>query len=349
MTVYTVPEYDRLTVKAAGKVLAKPTKELNDEIVHSVDIAINWRASHAYPMLAFYLTLQRRAKKISSQAEPVQRLKRFPSIIRKLRDPNHNIFLHQMQDIGGCRVILPALEHVHALEMKYRNSKWAHKLDSCKDYIESPKESGYRSLHLIYKYCAYRNGFPSPYNGLKIEIQLRTKLQHMWATAVEAADIFTGQALKWSGGRDEWKRFFVLMSSIFAIREKTALVPNTPNSLDEIVGELKQLNHDYHIARAFMGYRYIAPHIINTKGKADFYLLKLDPVNLTVTINKFSKKNFKAANKAYADAEQALEPESGNQVVLVSAKSVSALKRAYPNYFQDTAGFLREVEALVNG
>ena len=80
-----------------------------------------------------------------------------------------------------------------------------------RDYIANPKESGYRSLHLIYKY----NGQKEAYKGQFVELQIRSKIQHAWATAVEVIGAFTGQALKASQGDKEWINFFRLTSLAF--------------------------------------------------------------------------------------------------------------------------------------
>jgi len=40
-----------------------------------------------------------------------------------------------------------------------------------------------------------------------IEIQIRSKLQHIWATAVETVGFFTGQAIKSNEGEKEWNDF----------------------------------------------------------------------------------------------------------------------------------------------
>ncbi len=61
------------------------------------------------------------------------------------------------------------------------------------DYIEHPKESGYHGIHLIYQ---YRSDKRTDNNSLKIEVQLRSQLQHAWATAVETVGTFVQQALK---------------------------------------------------------------------------------------------------------------------------------------------------------
>lgn len=54
--------------------------------------------------------------------------------------------------------------------------------------------------------------------NILIEIQFRTKLQHIWATAVEMMGIFTKSKLKSSIGDEDILRFFVLVSSLFAQR-----------------------------------------------------------------------------------------------------------------------------------
>src|SRR5215472_16883524 len=94
----------------------------------------------------------------------------------------------------------------------------------------------YRSIHLVYKYHSDRN---HTYNGLKLEIQLRSSLQHAWATAVEAVGTFTKQALKASIGESEWLRFFALMGTVIANRERTPLVPGTPINPSELRDELR--------------------------------------------------------------------------------------------------------------
>ena len=50
------------------------------------------------------------------------------------------------------------------------------------DYVRKPKTSGYRGIHLVYR---YHNDRKTIYNGLQIEPQLRTRRQHAWATAVD--------------------------------------------------------------------------------------------------------------------------------------------------------------------
>ncbi len=94
-----------------------------------------------------------------------------------------------------------------------------------KDYIQNPKKDGYRGVHLIYR---YKSDKISTYDGLLIEVQIRSKIQHAWATAIEIVDLFTGQAIKSNEGEEEWKEFFRLVSSAFAKIEKQPEVSGTP-------------------------------------------------------------------------------------------------------------------------
>lgn len=336
---YAIPKYSIQEVNAAGRSLST-FAGTTEELGNAIDIVDNWRASHSYPAQSFYVTLKRRASKIHAKAITAQRTKRLPSIVYKLIQMKE-LKLSQMQDLGGCRAVLPTLAHVRKLQKVYEQRPWAHKKLNPKDYIANPKETGYRGIHLKYRFTG--KGDKLPYDGLKIEIQLRTSLQHKWATAVEAADTFTKQALKSNKGKKEWHRFFALMSSIFALRENCPLVPRTPATLDELVSEIKLLNSQYHFAEMFMGYTKIFPHV-EKKSDSKFYLVTLDPVAMVVNVKGFKAAETQLANKEYTDAEKALAgDDSATQVVLVSVSSISALKKAYPNYFLDTKDFLDEV------
>ena len=71
----------------------------------------------------------------------------------------------------------------------------------------------------------YKNKLASDYDTLRIELQIRTKLQHIWATAVESMGTFLGQALKSRQGDQEWLDFFAATSSAFAYKEGCVPIP----------------------------------------------------------------------------------------------------------------------------
>ncbi len=111
---------------------------------------------------------------------------------------------------------------VKVLEEDYHHSWFQHELITTTDYIANPKTTGYRSVHLVYKYSNEKN---PAYNGLHVELQIRSKLQHAWATAVETLGTFLEQALKSSEGEKELLDFFALAGSAFAHLEGCPPVP----------------------------------------------------------------------------------------------------------------------------
>src|SRR5258708_23776851 len=179
------PENSRGKVNRAGEILrayaqsteAVPIEQL-DEWNWAYEVLANWRACHNYPINTFQATLRSRLKAIDKKATVAQRLKRFPSIVLNLQR-FEGMQLARMQDIGGIRAILGTMSKVRRLERVYCERKFQHDLVSSKDYIAQPKTDGYRSIHLIYR---YKNPKEASYNGLLLELQLRTRLQHAWAT-----------------------------------------------------------------------------------------------------------------------------------------------------------------------
>ena len=112
-----------------------------------------------------------------------QRLKRFPTIIKKITDYEAGLDLARMRDIGGCRVVLDSIEGVWIAE-KWITSTWDLAQDPI-DYISAPRKSGYRALHLI----VLRDEVP-------IEVQIRTQRMHNWAEVTEAFGNTFGVNLK---------------------------------------------------------------------------------------------------------------------------------------------------------
>jgi hypothetical protein len=209
-TTWTVPAFAAVSVNVAGKTLVATKPDL-DALDVALNIISNWRSSHSFPLNTFQNTLRNRAKRVDQKPLVAQRLKRLSAIGAKLRR-FPTMRLSAMQDIGGCRAVVADVARVDKLIALYHGGTlMKHQLLREKDYIRQPKPDGYRSVHLIYRYHSDGRD-QQPWNGLQIEIQLRSRLQHAWATAVETVDLFTGQALKSSVGSDEWKRFFVLMS-----------------------------------------------------------------------------------------------------------------------------------------
>jgi putative GTP pyrophosphokinase len=254
--------------------------------------------------------------------------------------------LARMQDIGGLRAVVSTLPQLKLLHETYKTTVFTHTLVSEYNYVEFPKPSGYRSIHMIYK---YKLRTPSPYEGLQLELQLRTKLQHAWATAVETMGTFLQHSLKSSEGPDEWLDFFALVSSAFAHSERTALVPGYENmTKGETYRKTREDAERLEVREKLEKYS-TAVRAIPTTGKkrGAYYLVELQLTGdeSNVKIASFARDKIEEANTQYSAAEQRAH-STGAQVVLVSAGSIESLKRAYPNYFLDTHEFLSQLDRI---
>lgn len=201
------PRYTHAEVNHAGDILINEASS-QEQVEQALEILDNWRASHSYPMHVFKIRLKAKALSVDPKALAVQRLKRVPAIIKKLQrrygGKTPTMELSQMQDIGGCRAVLSNVQLARKLcDQYYLKGDLKHDRVRMKDYIKEPKNDGYRSIHLIYKYRSDKG--KTEYNGLLVEIQIRSKLQHLWATAIETVGFFTGKLSNlMKGSRSGW-------------------------------------------------------------------------------------------------------------------------------------------------
>lgn len=332
-------EYSKNKIDKAGQRVAIANCSV-DEFKEALSVVDNWRAAHGYPLYIITNKLKRMTK--GKKVFVVHRLKRLDSIIAKLQR-NEHMSLKNMQDLGGCRVVVPKIEDVYKIADEFENSRVRHKLVKENDYIKEPKKDGYRSLHRVYKYVSDDKN--SPYNGMKIEIQFRTLVQHYWATAVETMGTCTKTNLKAGVGDDEVKRFFVLASNLLAMSEALPLVPGTSSFLKENILEIKEIDNRLHIINKLKAISTMAQKVQNIK-KAGYYLLNLDIEKMTLNIRGYKIKDFKQAVADYDFLE--CFRNNKNDIVLVSASSVNELKKAYPNYFGDIRQFIGKIQQLIS-
>lgn len=335
-------EYSRNQIIKAGKTISKEGVKV-EEYENAVKIIDNWRAAHAFPLHVIYMHLRRMANENTIVAE---RLKRLDSIISKLKRES-TMSLWTIQDLGGCRVILSTIKDVYDFSEKYENSRKRHILKKQYDYIQNPKISGYRSLHIVYE---YHSDSVDTYNkNMLIEIQFRTHLQHLWATAVETMGLFTKSAIKSGQGDDDIKRFFVLVSALFAKREEQPIPPNVIDDIDEIVSEIEFLNSKHNYLDFLSGIRVaIDNQKEKIKGyKLGYYILLLNYDIRRLKIFYFKSSMFEKANMVYNRIEKG-KATNNIDAVLVKVSSLKTLKSAYPNYFSDIGEFIAIVKEYLN-
>jgi ppGpp synthetase/RelA/SpoT-type nucleotidyltranferase len=344
------PGFGRGAIDLAGALLARG----DDSPKYEAALAVvnNWRSSHGYPLLTFRIVLSTRSKKLDSSALVAQRIKRLPSIALKLRLHRH-MKLSQMQDLGGCRAIMRSVLQAEKLVRVYETAaevtektKKGPRLIKKYDYVRAPKKDGYRGFHLVYKYKSKARQWRI-YDGLRIEIQIRSRLQHVWATAVETVSTFTTQALKYNIGDADWKRFFALMSTAIALRENRPIVPGTPTEPSKLRSELRDLVDKLKVEGVLSGFGSVVQRDVPGATRAAAFLLVLNPKDLSISVTAYRKEELVKASDDYLRAEKEFAGSPGIQVVLVSVSSLKALRSAYPNYYLDTKVFLDAVRAAI--
>jgi hypothetical protein len=262
--------------------------------------------------------------------------------------------LGRVQDIGGGRFVFEDMSSLLKAKECIANATFPdftldHELY---DYIVRPKESGYRSVHFVYRY----NKPDSDSDGMRVELQIRTKLQHDWATAVETAELISHSSLKASQGDQAWLDFFKLVSAIFA-RKENQPVNDSFKALteEEYCTRYYEMNNKYRFVenlRALVG----AVSLTEQKSfNAGYVLLMIDYEKKEVSSRYFKQGDTELANEQYADVERRIEWMEANAfnkkygaVVLVAVSDVKELREAYPSYFLNAEEFLSALADFKN-
>lgn len=110
------------------------------------------------------------------------RLKSPEGIVKKIKRKDLPFSLQSIEeninDIAGIRVICSFPEDIYLLaECLLKQDDIT--LIEVKDYIKNPKESGYRSLHLIIEVPIF---LENEKKNMKVEVQLRTIAMDFWAS-----------------------------------------------------------------------------------------------------------------------------------------------------------------------
>ena len=328
----------------------KSSKASSDDIKEAVEIVNAWRVAHSYPLNTFNVNLRKKVRGLKAVVV-AQRLKRMPTILDKLvREPTME--LTNMQDIGGVRAILKNPKDVYRIVKKYQNTP-NHELLKEKDYINTPRGSdGYRSYHLTFR---YKNNIESAeqYNGLRIEVQLRTQLQHKWATAVETMGVILGQQLKSRQGEKEWLEFFCSVSNAFAHIENTTLVPGYESLSRQAAFELvREKEGRLNAIEKFTAFSR-AMEFVNRDGnkrgrpRQGYYLLKLDLKDHSIVISTYTRDDATRASTALENLEKQAQNNPNIDALLVSVGPLDELRKAYPNYFLDVGEFIDQLRSVI--
>lgn len=110
------------------------------------------------------------------------RIKTPESIVKKLKRNGHETSIENMvkyvNDIAGVRLICSFTSDIYKLAEMIGNQSDL-KVLSIKDYIKNPKESGYKSYHMLVSVPIFLS---DSVVDTKVEIQIRTIAMDFWAS-----------------------------------------------------------------------------------------------------------------------------------------------------------------------
>lgn len=328
------PQFTPSRVAAAGRRIRKGNPNEEDW-----QVLENWRRAHAYVLNTFQMRLRSVRARFGPQVQIAQRHKRKSTIVDKLsREPSMQ--LSNMHDIAGCRAICSSIGELQQFRDLFLNTRSKHvhsNRDSDRfDYIVNPKNSGYRGVHEVFEVCLDSDS-GSKWNGLKVEIQFRTKAQHAWATAVETIDLLDGERAKFSQADSKLQRFFVVTSELIARTHEGCAGALADASDAELVSEFKSLDKELGILRRLGEAVSTKPKI--SKGRNTILIFHYGGEQ-RLEIKTY--ESITPAQQDYSELEQKMEGLA--DVVLVKAQHVEDLQRAFQNYFTDASDFVELVK-----
>lgn len=324
----TSTEISRERATKAGRIIANAPLD-SPEFKEALQITQQWRAQH---LEATVITFQHLVNLLDVADEVIIscRLKRLSSIVNKLRRSQTDLKLGALDDIGGCRVITSDMRTLNVVAEKIRNSFQFKAGSKEKNYIVQTPPSGYRSIHFLTKETSGNKQY-------RVEIQLRTQLQHEWASMVEAVgyvyekDYKTPAKETQPDSRDqEILKYLKVFSQAVAYKEEL-----------EAAGEHYDYSKNPAIAKMVeMG---IGSRISVDLLTCDDGLLFGDPTSVdhntlvfssnserqTVEVSDTELKNVDTLIEKYNTLEI---DDNTSDIVMISLKNASKLRDAYSGY-----------------
>ena len=312
----------------------------------------NFREAHNIIIKLF--TIELKKVNFSKQHLTASRNKRIETIISKLCRPEKPK-LDRIHDIAGTRIIFENIKSLEDYIDILENTElvnFKEKINEDKNrynYIKNPKSDGYRSIHKVFYYSSN-----IPYSTLnekrfnlenkKIELQLRTRLQHIWATTVEIYDIINKSNIK-TGTHNKLETkeglFFKKCSLVFEGIESND-VEKIKININEIFRD-KDLVEIYNRLKGIKNIKNI--QLPKTLGSDEVFILITDlnkgktTFFTTDSIEKNDKQDTFLINASYRRLEE--KNTKGEYILLLlTLGDIKKLKNVYPNYFLNTNKFI---------
>lgn len=299
----------------------------------------DFRKGHREIMNDFQSSIRQkitRSKYANKKIIFVQRLKRRKTILNKLSERLCEMDLIRMHDIAGGRLIFPDIPTLLKFREEFvksyysRSKKYIRTNGDKYNYIENPKDTGYRSIHDVFQEKIDKK------IKAKIEIQYRTQLQHAWATTCEVWDMNFEDKTKFGlSSNPDIKMFFKYISEILArFLEQDSFYEIS--DIDLFLN-VKKLESKYKILsklRKLPILKKIECSMPDMPQKKKILLI-LNKKMHDIEINTY--QHIYEAIENYTITEK----DNTDDAVLVQGKNKKELKKAFNNYFNDVEFFFK--------
>ncbi|KAB0604052.1 RelA/SpoT domain-containing protein [Castellaniella defragrans] len=318
-------------IDRVGIALSKGEFRSEEELLELEGIFDEYRKSHLQPLSETTIELQHWLNLYGDSYYIAQRLKRKPQIVRKLN--RLSVRLTQLQDIGGCRIIVEKNQDVDRLR-KYIEEKISNQsnfnLIRTTDYREKGRDdTGYRSLHLIFEK-----------NGIKLELQIRSRIQHYWAESIERTSVIYGYHLKEKEGDQAVIDYFKKLSDIFYeieagrephAREKLELDQLRIRSEGIIESSDKNKIFDSYINEDII--KTLAQKEARNKHGLNNWIIVFDWNTGAFVSWDIINRDPDDAISAYVEYEKMFPASEGYEVVMIGSSDVATVRQTHSHYF----------------
>ncbi len=324
--------YTKSQIDRAGRFLLDDPTDINiDEYISADSIVDDYRQIHLQPLTEINLKLQEYLFDFKTEYYIAQRLKRKPQIIRKLK--RFSVRLTQLQDIAGCRIIFNSNididRFIASLTISSKRGRYFI-IDRIVDYREKGRDdSGYRAVHIILKR-----------NNIRIELQLRSRIQHYWAESIERTSIIYGFSLKEGEGNSIVIDYFKKTSDAFYYLENNQN-PNQSliNDLDDLRDKSETIiskSDKYNILDSYVNDGVIKSMISRESlSKTNFnnWLIVFDWKNGSFISWEMITKDPIQSISRYSDNEKRYPYTDGFEVVMIGSSNVATIRKTHSHYF----------------
>lgn len=318
-------------IDKSGLALAKSKFRDEVEFIELEEVFDEYRKAHLKPLSETTLDIQRMLSNYGTDYYIAQRLKRKPQIVRKLN--RLSVRLTQLQDIGGCRIIVPKdndVDQIFTFLEEKAKTEAGFNIDRITDYRERGRDdTGYRSLHVILER-----------DKLNLELQIRSRIQHYWAESIERTSVIYGHHLKEKEGAPEVIDYFKHLSDVFyEIESGREPNPTQKIQIDALRQSCERIISDSDKHKVFDSF--VNEGVIKTLTEKE----SKNPSGLNnwILIFDWNQGSFVSwdivsqspddAVAAYVHYEHQYPAEQGFEVVLIGSSEVATVRQTHSHYF----------------